>query len=220
MASYLLSILDVGSRRCHIPQIPPWLGNWVGAQMSAIAGVVRPVFNGLGIIIGGIGAGVLNILMLFATPLNVIAFMHLFGWEWWTALIAVVLIGFVPVVGLLCCFVMPFVGAYFLVSAHFDLGEATTPRVKVVSAHATDYDKALQHYVARCTPALSSQGLPADKASAVCSCVFAGTAKAVEMGTEGTAPQRLAALMDAQPNPQGSAVERQIYGIVSGCFPQ
>jgi hypothetical protein len=96
------------------------------------------------------------------------------------------------------------------------------PRYLPSSTHAMDYDEtlreALRQYVARCAPDLSSQGLPADKAQAACSCVFAGAVKAMQIGTEGD-KQRFAALMAAQPNPQGSAVDRQLYGIVSGCFP-
>jgi len=101
--------------------------------MSAIAGAFSPILRGAGVALAGATGLLLQILFLFAIPLNVIAFMRLFGWEWWTALIAAVVIGFIPVLGWLCFFALIFVGAYFLVSANFDWKRATTPPMEIVS---------------------------------------------------------------------------------------
>jgi len=100
--------------------------------MSAIAGAFAPILRGAGIVFGGAGVIIINLLFLFAVPLNVIALMRLMGWEWWTALIASVVIGLIPVAGQLGMVVLVFVGAYFLVSAHFNFRAAVTPPTEVV----------------------------------------------------------------------------------------
>ena len=56
----------------------------------------------------GIGAAILGStiyiamlgVMIFSLPLNVIAIMHLWGYEWWGALMLSVFIGFVPLLRL------------------------------------------------------------------------------------------------------------------------
>jgi hypothetical protein len=79
----------------------------------------------------GIG---LFVVMLFSVPLNVIALMRFMGWEWWSALIAAVLLNAIPVVGQIAYVVFAFLGAYFLVSAGFDWHAAIYPAPRVVSA--------------------------------------------------------------------------------------
>jgi hypothetical protein len=95
--------------------------------MSAISGVFKRILGGLGILLGGAGFLVFNLLFVFAIPLNVVAYMRLFGWEIWTAIISAILISIIPALGQLCMFVMTFVGAYFVVAAHFNFKEAVVP---------------------------------------------------------------------------------------------
>ena len=74
-------------------------------------------------------------------------------------------------------------------------------------------------YVARCAPELSSQGMPAQRADAVCRCAVSGIIDAVKFGTPGDR-ERYERLIQAQPNPNGSPVERQLYGLLRSCFGQ
>jgi hypothetical protein len=84
-------------------------------------------------------------------------------------------------------------------------------------AASLTYTDARSHYVARCAPELSSQGMTTEKAKEVCSCVFSGLAAEVRMSTPGDA-ERFQSIMAAQPNPNGSASERQLYRVMSDCF--
>jgi hypothetical protein len=64
---------------------------------------------------------------VLSIPLNVIAIMHLWGWEWWSALIAAAILGCIPVVGQIGFLVLAVMGGYFLVSANFNWREAVNP---------------------------------------------------------------------------------------------
>jgi len=74
-------------------------------------------------------------------------------------------------------------------------------------------------YVARCAAELSSQGMPAQRADAVCRCAVSGFIDAVKFDTPGDR-ERYERLTQAQPNPNGSPVERQLYGLLRSCFGQ
>jgi hypothetical protein len=74
-------------------------------------------------------------------------------------------------------------------------------------------------YVARCAPELSSQGMPPQRADAVCRCAVSGIIDAVKFGTPGER-ERYERLTQAYPNPNGSPVERQLYGLLRSCFGQ
>lgn len=65
-----------------------------------------------------------GLLMLFSLPLNVIALMHFYGWEWWSALIAAILMNCIPFIGQLAYLVFAIIGAYFLLQAGFDWRKA------------------------------------------------------------------------------------------------
>jgi hypothetical protein len=72
-------------------------------------------------------------------------------------------------------------------------------------------------YVTRCTPDLSSQGLPALKAEAACTCAASGIMTEVNFGTPGD-QERYARIMRAQPNPNGSPDDQRLYKILAPCF--
>jgi hypothetical protein len=95
--------------------------------MSAIAGAFGSILRVVVAIFGGTSFLVINILFLFAIPLNVIADMRLFGWHFLPALFGAVVIAVIPLVGQLWTFAMVFVGAYFVVTAGFNLTAAVTP---------------------------------------------------------------------------------------------
>jgi hypothetical protein len=72
-------------------------------------------------------------------------------------------------------------------------------------------------YVTRCTPDLSSQGLPALKAEAACTCAASGILTEVNFGTPGD-QERYARIMRADPNPNGSPDDQRLYKILAPCF--
>ena len=72
-------------------------------------------------------------------------------------------------------------------------------------------------YVERCTPNLSTQGMPPDKATSVCECAASRIEAEVKFGTAGDR-ERYDMLMQAQPDPNGSADDRQLYSILAPCF--
>lgn len=72
-------------------------------------------------------------------------------------------------------------------------------------------------YVARCTPDLMSQGMSAQKAETVCTCAFSGMLAEIHFGTPGDR-DRYEKMIQAQPKSDGSADERRLFGILSGCF--
>jgi hypothetical protein len=68
---------------------------------------------------------------VFGLPLNVIAIMHHWGYEWWGALLLAVFIGFVPFVGQLAYVILAIMGAYYFYQADFSWREATQPSLKI-----------------------------------------------------------------------------------------
>lgn len=86
-------------------------------------------------------------------------------------------------------------------------------------AHAEDPRVAVAHqaYVARCTSSLVSQGMTSQKAEAVCACVSKGIIAEVQFGVPGD-KERYERIMSAQPNPNGSSEDHQLYKIVTPCF--
>lgn len=53
--------------------------------------------------------------------------MRLIGWEWWAALIGVVIFSCIPLIGQLGYIILAFLGAYFFWQADFNWRRATTP---------------------------------------------------------------------------------------------
>src|SRR5215207_8993761 len=70
---------------------------------------------------------------LFSLPLNVIALMRLFGWEWWTALIASGVIGFVPLIGQIAYVIFAITGAYYIIAADWSWRRAVDPPTQTIS---------------------------------------------------------------------------------------
>ena len=77
----------------------------------------------------GIGATIIGIpVMIFwflSLPLAMITAMRWFEWEWWAALIGVLLVNVIPGIGQIAQFVAAIFGAYYLISADFDWDRAT-----------------------------------------------------------------------------------------------
>jgi hypothetical protein len=65
--------------------------------------------------------------MVLSLPFNVITLMRWMGWEWWTALLATVFIGLIPIVGQLAYVIFAIAGAYFFVNAGFSWQRAVHP---------------------------------------------------------------------------------------------
>lgn len=65
-------------------------------------------------------------------------------------------------------------------------------------------------YVERCTLSLKIQGVPVQKGRPFCGCMANGMES--EFGRS-----EYPAMMNAQPNPHGSAVDRRLHGVVRGC---
>ena len=65
-------------------------------------------------------------------------------------------------------------------------------------------------YVDRCSESMASQGLAKNSARSYCSCIAEGMSN--EFGLE-----LYNQMMNAQPNPQGSEIERRLYKVYSGC---
>jgi hypothetical protein len=70
------------------------------------------------------------VLLVFSLPLNVIALMHWYDMEWWTALITTTALGFIPLFGQIGYVVLTVVGAYYFVDAGFDWKLAIHPAAK------------------------------------------------------------------------------------------
>jgi hypothetical protein len=66
-------------------------------------------------------------------------------------------------------------------------------------------------YVNRCTQSLTSQRVPSEKAEAMCACVTGGMSN--EFGMEG-----YNRMMNAQPDPHGSADDRLMAKIFAACL--
>jgi hypothetical protein len=95
------------------------------------------VIRKLGIAIASaIGGGLvvfLTIIFVFGIPLAVLALMRIMGWEWWTALLTIVLMQVIPLLGQLGYAGLALYGAFCLASAHFSWREAVSPAPAIVS---------------------------------------------------------------------------------------
>ena len=69
-------------------------------------------------------------LFFFSVPLSVIAVMRLTGWDWWGALITVVVGGVIPVVGWIGYVVATVLGAYYFIDADFSWRRAVSPEIE------------------------------------------------------------------------------------------
>jgi hypothetical protein len=93
---------------------------------AVILGFFAAIFGGAPYLVM-MGIGIMGI------PLNVISWMRLFGWEWWWALIATVIVGVIPLVGQLAFIGLALIGAYFFISSDFSWQVATGQALAVVS---------------------------------------------------------------------------------------
>jgi hypothetical protein len=75
-------------------------------------------------------------------------------------------------------------------------------------------DDASHTYVVRCTSALTSQGMAAQRAQGVCSCVNSGMAE--EFLPEGAEGFRK--MVQADANPNGSPDDQRAYRVLSRCI--
>ena len=74
-----------------------------------------------------------------------------------------------------------------------------------------DYPEASkQAYVDRCGASMHSQGLPLEKARGFCRCMI--DAQEIEFGR-----REYDAMMQAEPNPNGSNIDRRLYRVTNGC---
>ena len=80
-----------------------------GAAMGALKSII-------GTILGSALYLVVLCIMTLSLPFNVIALMHLWGYEWWSALLIAVFINAVPAVGQLAYIVFAVMGAFLLLS--------------------------------------------------------------------------------------------------------
>jgi hypothetical protein len=72
-------------------------------------------------------------LAIFSLPLNVLAVMHLTGWSWFGALVAVIFFSCIPLFGQLGYIVLTVMGAYYFWSADFDWRKAAYPPTQTFS---------------------------------------------------------------------------------------
>ena len=81
-----------------------------------------------------------------------------------------------------------------------------------VSVWANDSwpEGAKKSYVDRCTQSMQSQGLPGSKARSYCTCFADGMESEFGM-------REYDAMMQAQPNPNGTPVDRRLYEVASAC---
>jgi hypothetical protein len=66
-------------------------------------------------------------LFLFSVPLSVITVIRFTGWDWWGALIAVVVGGMIPIVGWIAYVIATLLGVYYIVDADFEWRVAVRP---------------------------------------------------------------------------------------------
>ncbi|WKA31345.1 hypothetical protein [Bradyrhizobium roseum] len=78
----------------------------------------------------------ISVFALLSLPLNVIAVMHLLGWSWFGALIAVLFFSCVPLIGQLGFLVLAVMGAYYVWDANFDWHKAAYPSTKTFNISA------------------------------------------------------------------------------------
>lgn len=72
---------------------------------------------------------------------------------------------------------------------------------------------ATEAYIERCGRDMVSQGMATEKAPAYCRCVAGGLEREFTR-------EEFAAMMKAQPNPNGSEVDRRLYRVLSACNQQ
>jgi hypothetical protein len=86
--------------------------------------------EGLRAILGGLLGSALGLMMLgfgiLSFPLNILAVMHLWGWEWWSAAIGVTFFVCIPALGQIGYLVLAVMGGYYLWQADFNWREAAT----------------------------------------------------------------------------------------------
>jgi hypothetical protein len=109
-------------------------------------------------------------------------------------------------------------GSRFLLAAALIIGVPVFPAAQQTNDLADIVAGITRAYVARCTPDLTSQGMPPRKAEAVCICV--SSALSAEMLADGGSHlrERYDSMMAAQPDPNGSPDDRHLYQIISNCF--
>ena len=64
---------------------------------------------------------------LLSLPLNIVAVMRLWGWEWWSAFIGIAIFTCIPAIGQIGYLVLAVMGGYYLWQADFNWHEATDP---------------------------------------------------------------------------------------------
>lgn len=72
---------------------------------------------------------VLLIFGILSLPFNVVALMHIWHFEWWSALIIACLMNAIPVLGQFAYFVLAIFGGYYFYDAGFSWQRAATPTI-------------------------------------------------------------------------------------------
>ena len=88
-------------------------------SISTIAGTI----TGTALVLGALGIGVLFV------PMAVISVSRWFDYEWWSALIIIILVQLLPGLGQLATTVAAIMGAWYLYHADFDWEEAINPQL-------------------------------------------------------------------------------------------
>lgn len=92
------------------------------------------IFDRLPEILGSTFGVVWLILCLASLPLNIVAGMRIFGWEWTTAALVAVFGGtLIPIIGQIGYFAGTVTGAYFLIAAGFNWSVATGAHAQQVT---------------------------------------------------------------------------------------
>src|SRR2546430_9764 len=95
-----------------------------------------------GALLGLLGSGfgfAMFFIALFSIPLNVIAIMRLMEWEWWSALIAAVLVACIPIIGQITFLVLALLGAYYFISSGWSWQRAVYPTVDLMELSADQF---------------------------------------------------------------------------------
>src|SRR5436853_4114775 len=98
--------------------------------------MVKRVGELLGILFGSAFGISFMALAVLSLPLNVLVWMRWTGWEWWSALIASIFFGMIPIIGQLAYIVFTFIGLYFFYDASWDWSRATNslPKTFTISS--------------------------------------------------------------------------------------
>src|SRR6266568_2834331 len=98
---------------------------------------------------------------------------------------------------------------------------ATLGVAMIFAGHARAEDPRIaplsRAYVERCSPELSSQGMTPQKAGAICTCTVAGIVAEINFGVAGDR-ERYERIINAQPDPNGSAEDQRLHKILTDCF--